>query len=112
MDSHPSSKVWKECALKWSLTTMKHVVSLLAVQRVGFLATSKYPVETHSAEAPRIATTRVSARSIRYGELMKTHHIQGANILKRAIEYMCQGPFDSDREDALDILNRAIEECF
>jgi len=43
---------------------------------------------------------------------MKTHHIQGANILKRAIEYMCQGPFDSDREDALDILNRAIEECF
>jgi hypothetical protein len=43
---------------------------------------------------------------------MITSHIQGANILKRAIEYMCSGPFDSDREDALNILNIAIEQCF
>jgi hypothetical protein len=43
---------------------------------------------------------------------MITSHIQGANILKRAIEYMCSGPFDSDREDTLNILNIAIEQCF
>ena len=36
----------------------------------------------------------------------------GANILKRTIEHMCAGPFDHSREEAMDILNAAIEECF
>ena len=45
-------------------------------------------------------------------EYFTAHTRKGANILKRTIEYMCQGPFDSDREDALTILNQAIEECF
>jgi hypothetical protein len=36
----------------------------------------------------------------------------GSNILKRAIEHMSAGPFDSAREEAIDILNGAIEECF
>jgi hypothetical protein len=36
----------------------------------------------------------------------------GSNILKRTIEHMSAGPFDSAREQAMDILNAAIETCF
>ena len=36
----------------------------------------------------------------------------GSNILKRTIEHMSAGPFDSAREQAMDILNGAIESCF
>ena len=36
----------------------------------------------------------------------------GSNILKRAIEHMSAGPFDEPREQAMDILNEAIETCF
>lgn len=43
---------------------------------------------------------------------MKTHHLQGANILKRVIEHLCSGPWDENRADALEIANWAIETCF
>ena len=36
----------------------------------------------------------------------------GSNILKRTIEHMSAGPFDEPREQAMDILNAAIETCF
>jgi hypothetical protein len=36
----------------------------------------------------------------------------GANILKRTIQHMSAGPFDTAREQAMDILNTAIEQCF
>ena len=36
----------------------------------------------------------------------------GANILKRAIHHLCADIFERSREDALDILNEALEQCF
>lgn len=37
---------------------------------------------------------------------------KGANVLKRTIEHLCAGPFDESREEALGIVNEALEQCF